>query len=230
MISQQDRNELIDMARSVAERRLSHGTTGNVSIRRGDHILITPTRSSLATVAAEELAVLDLDGHPAADAVPSKEAPLHIAVYRSRPDATAVAHTHSLYATGLSCLAGLKNDDALPPLTAYYAMLVRALPLVDFFPPGDSRLAELAGVTARANAAMLLRNHGPVAAAENAATAVDVIEEIELTAKLFLTLQGQAIRPLPERERQHLFASAQQRRTGPQGQQPQSLYRKETTP
>lgn len=211
MISQSDRDELIEMARSIAERRLSHGSTGNVSIRCGDRILITPTSSRLATVAPRDLAVLRLDdGRALTDAVASKEAPLHLAVYRSRPQARAVVHTHSPCATAVSCVAGLDDGDALPPLTAYYAMRVEALPLVDYRPPGDPQLAEIAGVVARSHAAMLLRNHGPVAAAENAAAAVDVIEEIEHTAALFLALRGQAIAPLSAQERARVYASTRQ--------------------
>lgn len=200
------RQELVAAARAVASRGLSHGTTGNVSVRVGDQILVTPTRSSLATVAPEELALLDLDGNALTDAAPSKEAFLHAAIYRSRPKARAIVHTHSLYATAVSCLSGLDPADALPPLTAYYGMRVAALPLVDYCAPGDQRLADLAGDVAQANAAMLLRNHGPVVAETSLAGAVDVAEEIEQMARIFLLLQGQETAPLPEDERARLYA------------------------
>ena len=137
---------------------------------------------------------------------PSKEAFLHAAIYRSRPHAQAIVHTHSLYATAVSCLAGLDPADALPPLTAYYGMRVAALPLVDYCAPGDRRLADLAGEVARANAAMLLRNHGPVVAAATPAGAVDVAEEIEQMARISLLLHGQETAPLPEEERARLYA------------------------
>lgn len=213
MITHRDRDELIGMARSIAARGLSHGSTGNVSIRRGDEVVITPTGSSLATVEANDLAVLSLDdGRPRTDAAASKEAPLHLAVYRHRPEARAVAHTHSTYATALSCLSDVDAGDALPPLTAYYAMRVDALPLVDYCAPGDPRLAELAGTVARDHAAMLLRNHGPVVAATTPTASVDVIEEIEQTARIFLALAGQPIAPLPGEERARLFARAHPQR------------------
>ena len=201
------REDLVAAARSVADRGLSHGTTGNVSVRLAEHILVTPTRSSLATVEAEDLAMIDLDGRPLSEAQPSKEAFLHAAVYRNRPEARAIVHTHSLHATALSCLADLDPRDALPPLTAYYAMRVAALPLVDYCAPGDTRLADLAGQTARDNAAMLLRNHGPVVAAASLSAGVDTAEEIEHTARLFLLLHGQRLAPLEDHERSRLYTA-----------------------
>lgn len=200
------RAELITAARAVAERGLSHGSTGNVSVRIDDRILVTPTRSSLASVTADELALLDLDGAPLTDAAPSKEAFLHAAIYRNRPQAGAIVHTHSLHAAAISCLGDLDPEDALPPLTAYYAMRVEALPLVDYCAPGDQRLADLAGDVARRHAAMLLRNHGPVVAAARPGSAVDVVEEIEQMAKITLLLQGRQTAPLPEKERARLHA------------------------
>lgn len=203
--------ELVRAARAVAQRHLSHGTTGNVSLRHEDSIVITPTRCELSSVRPDELAVLDLDGQPRTENVASKEAFLHTAVYRSRPEARAIVHTHSLHATAVACLADLDPQDALPPLTAYYAMRVEALPLVDYCAPGDQRLADLAGKVAATNAAMLLRNHGPVVAADTPAAAVDVAEEIEQTARLFLLLRGQELSPLTDDERRRLFTRSRSR-------------------
>jgi ribulose-5-phosphate 4-epimerase/fuculose-1-phosphate aldolase len=201
-----DRDELVTAARAVAARGLSHGSTGNVSLRVGGRFLVTPTGSSLATVQPDELAVLNMAGHPQTDAPPSKEAFLHAAIYRNRPQARAVVHTHSLHATAVSCLAGLDPADALPTLTAYYAMRVQALPLTEYCAPGDQRLADLVGALASTNAAMLLANHGPVVAASTPQAAVDVAEEIEHTAKLFLLLHGQKTSTLTTQERLRLFA------------------------
>ncbi|MGC5617395.1 class II aldolase/adducin family protein [Georgenia sp. Z1491] len=203
------RDEVVAAARAVAARGLSHGSTGNVSVRHGERIIVTPTRSSLSTVEASELAVVDLDGRPLTDARPSKEAFLHAAVYRGRPTAGAVVHTHSLHATAVSCLGGLDPDDAMAPLTAYYAMRVVALPLVDYFAPGDERLADRAGEVARGDACMLLRNHGPVVAADRALAAVDVAEEIEHMARIVLLVGARETSPLTQDERERLYANNQ---------------------
>jgi len=96
----------------------------------------------------------------------------------------------------VSCLAGLDPDDALPPLTAYFAMRVGRLPLLPYHAPGDTSLGQLAEDTARRSSAMLLANHGPVVAGATLTAAMDAIEELEETAKLFLLLNGHPIRPL----------------------------------
>ena len=88
----------------------------------------------------------------------------------------------------------------LPPLTAYYAMRVGRLPLIPYFPPGDEQLAAAVRQVAARHAAILLANHGPVVAAGSLDAAVGAVEELEATAKLFLLLQGQTVRPLTAAE------------------------------
>ncbi|WP_405620388.1 class II aldolase/adducin family protein [Streptomyces sp. NBC_01511] len=199
-----ERDRLIATARAIAARSLTHGSTGNVSIRAGERILVTPTGSSLATVRAEELSVIDADGNPVSGAKPSKEAFLHAAMLRARPRDAAVVHTHSTYAAAVSCLSDVDRDDVLPPLTAYYAMRVGRLPMVPYFPPGDSRMAAATEALAGEHAALLLSNHGPVAAAADPERALEVAEEIEETAKIFLLLRGSATRPLTPPQRRAL--------------------------
>ncbi|MEV6472666.1 aldolase [Streptomyces sp. NPDC051657] len=196
-----ERTHLVATARAVAARSLTHGSTGNVSVRAGEHILVTPTGSSLATVRAEELSVIDPAGAHVSGAPPSKEAFLHAAVYRARPGAGAVVHTHSTHAAAVSCLALVDRRDVLPPLTAYYAMRVGSLALLPYFAPGDSRAADAVEASAREHAALLLSNHGPVAAAPDLRRALEMAEEIEETAKLFLLLRGVPTRPLTTAQR-----------------------------
>jgi 3-dehydro-4-phosphotetronate decarboxylase len=86
--------------------------------------------------------------------------------------------------------------EVMPPLTAYYVMRVGKLPLVPYFRPGDRALAEAVREKARDHRAVLLANHGPVVSGKTLDDAVDSAEELEATAKLFLALEGRAIRPL----------------------------------
>lgn len=204
------REQLVDAARQVASKGLSHGTTGNVSLRFEDRILLTPTGGSLATVEPHELAAIDDQGNVLSPERPTKEAFFHLAVYNSRPEARAIVHTHSLHATAVSCKAGLDERDALPPMTAYYAMKVRALPLVSYYPPGDKALADEVGRIAQDDSVMLLRNHGPVIASSKIDTAVAIAEELEQTARLYLLLAGQELSPLSPEERERLYAAATQ--------------------
>lgn len=190
------RDEVIRAARSLFDRGLTHGSTGNISVRTGDGILVTPTGSSLGTVTAEELSLIDVRGAHVSGPKPSKEAFLHAAVLRARPSAQAVVHTHSTHAAAVSCLADIDPDDALPPLTAYFAMRIGRLPLLPYHAPGDQGLEELAERTARDRHALLLSNHGPVVAGTSLSAAMDALEELEETAKLFLLLRGMPTRPL----------------------------------
>lgn len=187
---------IVDVSRYIHERGLTHGSTGNVSMRVGDEIIVTPTGKSLRTLTTSDLAVIGVDGAVRSDAKPSKESALHAAIYRARPEATAVIHTHSLYATAVSCLKGIDEADALPPLTAYYALRVGKLPVVPFFPPGDPELAAEAGRVAEGAHSMLFRNHGALVAGRDLDHALDVLEELEQTARLYLLLDGHATLPV----------------------------------
>lgn len=86
--------------------------------------------------------------------------------------------------------------DALPPLTAYYAMRVGTLPLLPYHAPGDSSLEPPAERTARSRRAVLLADHGPVITGASPEQAADAIEELEETAKLHLLLRAHGTRPL----------------------------------
>ncbi|MEV8224827.1 3-oxo-tetronate 4-phosphate decarboxylase [Streptomyces sp. NPDC079167] len=188
---------MVRTARSLFTRGLTHGSTGNLSVRLADgNLLLTPTGSSLGTVEEADLSRADLAGQHLHGPPPTKEAFLHAAFYRARPSAHAVVHLHSTHAAAVSCLDGVDPADVLPPLTAYYAMRVGTLPLLPYHPPGDSSLEPLAERTARTHHALLLANHGPVIAAATLEQAADAIEELEETAKLHLLLRGHSTRPL----------------------------------
>jgi ribulose-5-phosphate 4-epimerase/fuculose-1-phosphate aldolase len=190
------RDQIVRLGRSLFERRLTFGRTGNISVRQGDSILVTPTGASLGALTA--LSTIDIDGRHVDGPAPSKEAFLHAAVYRARPTAGAVVHLHSTYSVAVSCLDGLDPADALPPLTAYYVMRVGRLPLLAYHAPGDDALGPLAERTAATHHAMLLANHGPVVAGVDLDTAADAVEELEETARLFLLLHGHRTRPLTD--------------------------------
>ena len=183
---------------------IAHGATGHISLRLDEGFLVTPTNSRLGCLDPARIARLDRDGCHVGGDPPSKEAFLHQCVYQMRPDARAIVHLHSTHSVAISCLAGLNEDDVLPPLTAYYVMRVGKLPLVPYFPPGDTRLAAAVRQVAADHAAVLLANHGPVVAGKSLDAAVGAIEELEVTARLFLLLHGHGIRPLDATQVQEL--------------------------
>lgn len=157
---------------------------------------MTPTGSSLGDLDPARISRLDaagnlLDGDP-----PTKESFLHRVMYAERSQTGGVVHLHSTHSVAVSILADVDPDDVLPPLTAYYVMRVGRLPLVPYFPPGDEALAEAVRPLASRHHAVLLANHGPVVAGNSLEDALHATEELEETAKLFLLLRGQPLRPL----------------------------------
>jgi 3-dehydro-4-phosphotetronate decarboxylase len=190
------RNELVRLARSLHQRGLTRGTSGNLSARVGGGMLVTPTNASLGELRTDDLAMVSTTGEHLFGARPSKEAFLHLAMYRARPQDHAAVHLHSTSATALSCLDDLDDDDVLPPLTAYFVMKVGRLVRLPYFAPGDQGLAETAQKAAASSRALLLANHGPIVSAPSLPQAVDAVEEVEETARLFFLLQGRATRPL----------------------------------
>jgi ribulose-5-phosphate 4-epimerase/fuculose-1-phosphate aldolase len=202
MTAQSKLRELICVTgASLFNRGLTHGSTGNISVRLEDGgWLMTPTGSSLGALDPARLSRLDSGGQHISGDAPTKEAFLHTTMYAQRPGTGAVVHLHSTYSVALSCLEGIDHNDCLPPITAYYVMRVGALPLVPYYPPGDTGLAEAVGRLAAKHHAVLLANHGPVVAGTTLGAATDAIEELEETARLVLLLRGQAVRTLTEAE------------------------------
>jgi ribulose-5-phosphate 4-epimerase/fuculose-1-phosphate aldolase len=206
-VSGEARRELVSAARYLADKSLTHGSTGNLSVRAGKTILVTPTASSLRTVSADDLSTIDLNGRHLDGPPPSKEAFLHAAMLRARPEATAIAHTHSTHLVAISCLSELVGQDAIPPLTAYFVMRVGRVSLVPYFAPGDVSAANAVSAAASECRALLLRNHGPVVAAPDLMDAAEALEEMEETARVFLLLRGHRVQPLTEAQRAALTDS-----------------------
>jgi len=190
------REELCTLGRSLYGRALTHGSTGNLSVRCGEHWLLTPTGSNLGQLDPARLSLLDAAGRLVSGDPPSKENFLHLAMYQERPRNQAVVHLHSTHSVAVSVLADVDPADVLPPYTAYYVMRIGTLPLVPYFAPGDLALADAVRGYAGRHHAVLLANHGPVVAGSSLSAAADAVEELEATAKLHLLLHGRRVRPL----------------------------------
>ena len=190
------REQMVEFGRSLFERGLSAGSSGNLSVRLEDGWLLTPTNASLGRLDPARLAKLDWAGRPISGDLPSKESFLHRAVYQERGGAGAIVHLHSTYSAAVSCMCGLNPADCMPPLTPYFVMKIGRLPLLPYFRPGDPALAGAIASLARKHSAVLLANHGPVVSGATLEAAVYAAEELEETAKLFLLLRGVPTRPL----------------------------------
>jgi ribulose-5-phosphate 4-epimerase/fuculose-1-phosphate aldolase len=190
------REQIVEFGRSLFNRGLSAGSSGNLSVRVEDGWLLTPTNASLGRLDPATISKLDWNGGLLGGQAPSKEAFLHRAMYQQRPKAGAIVHLHATHSAAVSCMCGLNHDDCIPPLTPYFVMKIGRLPLVPYHRPGDPALAGVIGTLARKHGAVLLANHGPVVSGDTLEAAVNAAEELEETAKLFLLLRGIQARPL----------------------------------
>ncbi len=196
----QAREQMAVLCKSMFDRGFSVGTAGNVSVRLDDGILMTPTNVRLGDLDPDRIAKIDTDGNHVAGDRPTKEVFLHQAFYETRPEAGAVVHLHSTWATALSCLADVDPNDCIPPLTPYVVMRVGTVKLVPYVKPGDPKAGEMIRGLDGQYAAVLLGNHGPVVSGKNLFSAVCAAEELEETAKLLVALRGQKTKLLSAEE------------------------------
>lgn len=191
MSEMRQRDEIAAMGESLYRRGYAHGSSGNISLRVDDGLLITPTNSCLGRLDPKRISKITYDGTLLAGDKPSKEAFLHLSMYAKRPKSRAIVHLHCTNCVAVSCICHDDPSNVLPPVTAYYVMRVGKLPLIPYFPPGDRALADAVAAKAEAHSAVLLANHGPVVAGSSLEDAVYNAEELEETAKLFLILRGE---------------------------------------
>lgn len=200
------REQIVLHGESLHRRGFVPGSSGNISVRLADGILVSPTNSCLGRLDPARISKLGPDGRHVSGDPPSKEAFLHALMYGKRNSAVAVVHLHSTYAVALSCLHGLDTERPIRPLTPYYVMKIGNLKLLPYFAPGDDALAHAVEAVADRHRAVLLANHGPVVAGTSLDSAVYAIEELEEAAKLQLLLNGAMVSPLTDEQIRHLEA------------------------
>jgi len=191
------RERIVVLAKSMFDRGLTHGSTGNISIRlsNGD-LLVTPTGSSMGCLDPAKISHLSQTGAHLSGDTPTKELPLHTAFYETRAGTGAVVHLHSCHSVALSLLPDIDPENVLPPLTAYGIMQLGKVRLLPFFVPGDPAMGDAVRGLAGKRSAVLLANHGPVVAGRDLEAAVFAMEELEATSRLALLLRGIAVTSL----------------------------------
>lgn len=198
------------LGKSMFDRGLTVGSSGNLSVRTDDGWLMTPTNCCLGFLDPAKLSRVDVQGNLLSGDKQTKESFLHLSVYEKRPDARAIVHLHSTHSVAVSCLADVDPKQPIPPITAYYVMKIGNLVLLPYYAPGDMALANAVKEVAAKHHAILLANHGPVVAGKDLESAVYATEELEETAKLYLMLRGNRLRILtPEQvaELHHKYPS-----------------------
>lgn len=185
------RDQICLLAKSLFDRGLTHGSTGNISARTEDGgLLVSPTGTSFGRLDPGRLSRFDTAGRLIDGDAPTKEMPLHTAFYETRSTAGAVVHLHSTHSVALSTLEDADSDDFLPALTPYAIMQLGRVKLLPVFLPGDPAMGEAVRGLGGKRSAVMLAHHGPVVAGKTVEAACNAVEELEETAKLALLLRG----------------------------------------
>ncbi len=192
------REDICLIAKSMFDRGLTGGSSGNISARLSDgRLLVTPTGSSFGRLDPAKLSLFDKKLNLLSGDQPTKEMPLHTAFYDTRK-AGAVVHLHSCHSVALSLLPDTDPDNMLPPLTAYGIMKLGKVALLPYFMPGDPQIGKAIRGLAGKRSAVVLAHHGPVVAGKDLEAAAYAMEELEETAKLTLMTRGMSPKILDE--------------------------------
>lgn len=182
----QQREALVGAGKALTANGLIRGSGGNISVRDGDNMLMSPTGSDLGSLDATSLSVLDFDGKLQAGLPPSKEFPFHRALYRRDRSTEAVVHVHSPAAMAVSCLEPWSDWSAIPPLTPYFLMRVGQTPLIPYADPGNSSQADWIEAIPFPLHAVLLQNHGAITVGRDLTEAVETAVELEQACEILL--------------------------------------------
>jgi ribulose-5-phosphate 4-epimerase/fuculose-1-phosphate aldolase len=185
------REQICLLAKSMFDRGLTGGSTGNISARTEDGgLLVSPTGTSFGRLDPARLSHFDASGRLIDGDPPTKEMPLHAAFYETRSTAGAVVHLHSCHSVAWSMMPDVDADNFLPPMTPYAIMKLGRVKLLPFFRPGDPAMGEAVRGLAGKRSAVMLANHGPVVAGKDVEAACNAIEELEDTARLAMLMHG----------------------------------------
>ena len=207
MTETQLREQICLLAKSMFDRGLTGGSTGNISARTEDGgLLVSPTGTSFGRLDPARLSRFDADGALIDGDAPTKEMPLHSAFYDTRSSAGAVVHLHACHSVAWSMMPDADEDNFLPPLTPYAIMKLGRVKLLPFYLPGDPAMGEAVRGLAGKRSAVMLANHGPVVAGKDIEAACNAIEELEDTARLAMMTRGMSVRGLSERDVQNLIS------------------------
>lgn len=175
------RQAVIDTCLEMNALGINQGTSGNVSVRQGEGFLITPSGVPYDVMSPDSVVAMDLDGGYSGDWLPSSEWRMHMDLYRARPEAGAVVHTHSTYATALSCL---RHD-----VPAFHYMIGvtggASLRCADYATFGTQGLSDAMLKALEGRTACLLGNHGMIGFGPTLAKALWLAVEIEALCKQY---------------------------------------------
>lgn len=180
MLLASERAEVVEFCHRMQADELTVGTSGNVSVRSGDHIAITPSGTSYESLTPSSISVISLDGRQVdGDLEPSSEVPMHTSVYQST-DAAAVVHTHPIYASTLSALV-----DEVPPVHYMIALLGGPIRVAEYATYGSPELAANSVAAMEGRTGVILRNHGATTYGESLAKAYTRSVYLEWVCRMY---------------------------------------------
>lgn len=177
-------NEIVETGRSLIQKGLVAGTWGNISARIADgRIAVTPSGRNYLTLTSEDIVQVDLvSGRTLSGGTPSSELAMHLAVYRHRPDVTAIVHTHSVFAS--ACATARR---AIPPIIEDLIQIAGGrIEVAEYALPGTEALATQAVAALGDRQAALLANHGVVTCGGSLKEAMLVAQLVEKAAQIFI--------------------------------------------
>ena len=187
-----EREQIVHYCRLMQSRGLTRGTGGNISIRSGVCIAISPSGVDYDAMTPEDVPVVDMKGRVIyGSLVPSSETDMHIACYKRRRDISALVHTHSTFATVLACM-----EMPIPPVHYLIGYAGDHVPCIPYYPFGSRELAVAVGENLVQNT-LLLGHHGLIAAGPDIKRAFETAQEVEFVAELYWRTQAMGgARPL----------------------------------
>ncbi len=172
---------------------LVSGVGGNLSMRLGQNALVTPTGFSLRDVSEDNIITVDLRGKVITGGIPTKDIDLHTGILRSRPEINVVCHTHGVHVIAAGALME-PGKESLPPVTPGFVYFAYPLVLIPFMVPGSKELTTAVSrhFTGTKSPALLLQNHGLVTVGKSFQEALNIAEEIDEAARIWLLTKGRA--------------------------------------
>ena len=181
LLLQQEREQVVEYCLKMSSKKLSTGTSGNISIKHNGLIAISPSGMDYYSMKPEDIVILNQDGSIAeGNRKPSSEWRLHLDFYRAKPDICAIVHTHSIYCTTMACL-GL----SLKPV--HYAIAsagVSEIPVAPYCTFGTQELSDSAVRASKNSLGVLLQNHGMLACGRDINEAFSLAENMEFCAEI----------------------------------------------
>jgi len=185
------RAEFCSFCRRLYERHLVSGFGGNLAIRQGHTTYLSPSGYSLRNLEPGKVVVFQDGRFRPRELKPTQDAAMHLSILDARSDVHAVCHVHGAAIVAASTLLE-PGADSLPPLTPGFAYFAHPLPMLPFHPPGSEELAEAVckAMSAPPSRAVLLQNHGLVTVGRDFEGALNIAEEIDEAAKIYLLTNG----------------------------------------